>query len=284
MSTVIELKNVCKTQGKFQLQNLSFSLESGYVLGLIGPNGAGKSTTLRLLLSLCTPDSGEISLFGRPAGDPSLRARIGVVFDESNFYEHLTVRKNLNLMKPFYRDWDDGLCQKLLEQLDVDPGKKVKELSRGMKMKMGFVSALCHHPELLIMDEPTSGLDPLVRREMLGIVRSYMQDERHAVIFSTHITTDLERIADRIVLLSGGELIFNDDRDAVMEGHILVKGPSSLLAQGREGLTGVEEYGYGFTALTTRLYEDIWIRRGAAVEPASLEEIMVRRCGKELSL
>ena len=277
----IELKNVCLKQGSFTMKNVSFALESGYVLGLIGPNGAGKSTSLRMLLGLCLPDSGEALLWGQPSSQAQNRARVGVVFDESKFYDALTVHRNLALLRPFYPTWDDGLCASLLERFELNPRKKVKELSRGMKMKLGFVAAICHKPDLLIMDEPTGGLDPLVRRDMLSMLREYMQNESRSVIFSTHITTDLERIADRIVLLSGGAVRLDGERDAVLDGHVSVKGPIELLRGGRQGLIGVEEYGYGFEAVARAEDGAAWAARGAQVEKTSREELMIRYARKE---
>jgi ABC-2 type transport system ATP-binding protein len=202
MEPILELQNVTKKFPGFTLQDVSFSLEPGYIMGFIGANGAGKSTTIKLIMNLLRRDSGEIRVFGLDISkhENEIKNRIGFVYDENHFYEELTIREMKTIIAPFYRDWDDNVYKRLLKDFELPEKQRIKNLSKGMKMKFSLAIALSHHAELLLMDEPTSGLDPLIRSDLLEILADVIQDERRSVLFSTHITSDLDRIADYITL------------------------------------------------------------------------------------
>lgn len=199
MENILELNGVTKRYGDFSLQ-VDLSLKRGYIMGFLGPNGAGKSTTIRLIMGLVRKDGGRIRLFGLDLDthEREIKERIGFVFDQNYFYEELTAEEMKNTIRPFYSRWDESLFRKYAKQFDLPLNKPIKQLSKGMKTKFSLAVALSHDAELLIMDEPTSGLDPLIRSEILDILQEIIQDENKSVFFSTHITSDLDQIADFI--------------------------------------------------------------------------------------
>jgi ABC-2 type transport system ATP-binding protein len=277
--TALEVKNLRKQYGKFELKDVSFKLESGLIMGFVGPNGAGKSTTIKAILNQIHKDGGEILLWGKDnvRHEIELKNRIGVVLDEGYFYGHLSLNRMKDLIAPFYKTWDEKEYQRYISDFRLDEGKKISELSKGMRMKYAIALALSHKADLLIMDEPTSGLDPMVREELLELLRRMIQDENKSVFFSTHITSDLDKAADRIALISDGKLLFNETKDDLMERHALVKGPLPLLRDGAEALfVGVRENGYGFEALTSDV---VAARRRfgdqAVFERATVEDLML---------
>ncbi|CAM3266686.1 ABC transporter ATP-binding protein [Paenibacillus taichungensis] len=248
----IELRNLSKTYPLFKLDQITLDVKQGYITGLIGPNGAGKSTLINLITGLIRPDSGSIKTLGKemPAQEVNVKERIGIVSDECFYYEHLTIREMKNMIAPFYKKWDEKQFNNYLEQFELSPKKKIEELSKGMKIKFSLAIALSHDAELLIMDEPTSGLDPVFRRELLDLLADVIQDETRSIIFSTHITTDLERIADYIAFIHKGKLVFNEAKDDVLERYTIVKGDMKLLdADTRRKFVGIRETAVGFEGL-----------------------------------
>lgn len=279
MSSILEVYNLKKNFQNFSLQEVSFSLERGYIMGFIGPNGAGKSTTIKLIMNLLKRDGGKITVFGLDnlKHEQEIKNRIGFVYDENYFYEELTVEQMKRIIAPFYRNWDDGAFQKYLREFALPAHKKIKDLSRGMKMKFSLAVALSHHAELLIMDEPTSGLDPVIRSELLEILSHNMRDENKGVFFSTHITSDLEKIADYITFINNGRIEFTAAKDDIVENFGLVKGSRELLAGDlRRHLIGMRESQFGFEGLVSnkqqvkRLFRD-----SVVIEKPSLDEIML---------
>jgi len=279
MNRILEIRNLCKRYQGFSLKNINITLESGYIMGFIGPNGAGKTTAIKLIMSLIRRDAGEIRVFGLDniKDGVRIRDRIGFVYDECFFYDELTIRENRRIIAPFYSRWDDGVFHGYLERFALPPRKKVKELSRGMKMKLALAVALAHHADLIIMDEPTAGLDPVFRSELLEILLELIQDENKGVFFSTHITTDLDRIADYITFINQGEIVFSEPREAILERYALVKGggepPEGEL---RGEFVGFRENRFGWEALTS----DVKRARqhlgdAAVIERPTLEEIML---------
>lgn len=222
----VKVEHVTKRLGNFQLQNVTFNIKKGYITGFIGPNGAGKTTTIRCLMNLIHIDSGHITLFGKTHAEQTkeIKQRIGFVFDENYYYENLTIEQNKRIVAPFYNKWSDEKFYRYVKIFQLPLAKKVKQLSKGMKVKFAFAMALAHDPDLLIMDEPTSGLDPVFRREMLDLLLEFIQDENKAVFFSTHNTTDLERVADFITFIHDGKIVFSEEKDAIFENYVLVKG------------------------------------------------------------
>lgn len=251
MSAILEVDNLRKEYRDFNL-NVSFSLERGYLMGFIGPNGAGKSTTIKLIMNLLKKDSGTIKVFGldNVKNEIEIKQRIGFVYDQNYYYDELTVEEMKGIISRFYADWDDELYRDYLKIFDLDPRKKIKELSKGMQMKFSLIMALSHHAELIIMDEPTSGLDPIVRRELLQILSEILQDENKGILLSTHITSDLDKIADYITFINQGRIVESTTRDFLLENYGVVRGKKELLRQTDKGLLiGVKENEFGFEAL-----------------------------------
>lgn len=225
MKNVIELKNVTKDYGDFKLDHVSFSVSEGSVCGFIGQNGAGKTTTIKLLLDVISADSGEILLFGEDIKKDSARLRedIGVVFDEMGFHEFMTGKDINIMMKNIYKNWDEKVFFDYLKRFSLPAKKQCGSFSRGMRMKLQIAVALSHNAKLLVMDEPTSGLDPIVRNEMIQIFREYVAEEGHTILLSSHITGDLEKLADEVVFINGGKIFLAGNKDEILEKHGLLK-------------------------------------------------------------
>ncbi|AKN32077.1 sodium ABC transporter ATP-binding protein [Clostridium carboxidivorans P7] len=279
MSNILEIKNLRKEYKGFTLDNINFNLPKGFIMGFIGPNGAGKSTTIKLIMNLIKKNSGEIKIFGLDniKNEKDIKQKIGFVYDENYFYEELTLTEMKNLIAPFYKNWNNAAFNKYMSDFNLPEKKKVKELSKGMKMKFSLAIALSHKAELIIMDEPTSGLDPIFRSEMLDILYSIIQDENKGILFSTHITTDLEKVADYITFLNKGKIIFSDTKDDILQNYSIVKGDKSLLdSDTRKEFIGIRENSFGFEALTNNT-EKIkrLFKNNSLIEKATLEDIMV---------
>jgi len=279
MANALEIVNLRKNYRAFTLRDISFQVPEGYVMGLIGPNGAGKTTIIRLIMNLIRRDAGEIRLFGLDLleHEANLKARIGFVYDEPCFPEDATLENIKRAVSRFYPTWDEDVFQKLARSFELPLGKWFKKLSHGTKMKFSLALALSHHADFILMDEPTSGLDPVFRRELLMHLRELMQDERRSILFSTHITTDLERIADFVTFVRDGELVLSAAREEILDRWGIVKGDRRLLNGELSGLlVGTRESAFGAEAITSNAPE-IRRRLGAAVvvERARLEDIMV---------
>lgn len=276
---MLEVKNLTKDFKKFKLDDISFTLEPGYIMGFIGPNGAGKSTTIRLIMNLLKKDRGDIKIFDKDhvEFEKEVKNRIGFVYDESYFYEELTIKQMKSIISVFYREWEEDLFNKYLKDFELDPMQKIKKLSKGMKMKFSLSIALSHNADLIIMDEPTSGLDPIFRREILDILYNVIQDEKKSIFFSTHITTDLEKIADYITFINKGKIIFSKSKDEVMEGYGIIKGGLNLLDKDtRKEFIGIRETNVGFEGLVEKP-EKLKKIFGSEIliEKPTLEDIMV---------
>lgn len=279
MGNVLEITNLRKEYEKFLLNDISFNLEGGYIMGFIGPNGAGKSTTIKLIMNLINRDAGEIKVFGRDniRYEKDIKERVGFVYDENYYYEELTIDEMARIISMFYKRWDNGMFNKYIKDFNLPGKKKIKELSKGMKMKFSLAVALCHGAELIIMDEPTSGLDPVFRNEILDILQGIIQKEETGVFFSTHITTDLEKVADYITFINNGEIVFSKPKDDVLSEYGIVKGGRELIDRDtRKMFLGIRENSFGFEALTNSI-QDVKRLFGSEVliEKASLEDILV---------
>ncbi|PWG59713.1 ABC transporter ATP-binding protein [Bifidobacterium catulorum] len=264
----------------FRLDDITFDLPAGYIMGLIGPNGAGKSTLIRLILNMVRRDAGSIEVFGLDniKDEERVKEQLGVVFDSSYFVDVWTVNKVEHAVRGLYSTWNHRLFGDYLRRFGLDRRKKVKELSRGMLMKLMLAVALSHDARLLILDEPTSGLDVLARDELMDILHEYIEDGEHTVLFSTHITSDLENAADFITYITRGRLYFTGPKDEFLDAFRVVKGGLGDLDESlRERAVGIHRYETGFDAL--QRVEDIRDLRGARqsrllVEPASIDEII----------
>lgn len=224
MKNAIEIKNLVKKYDKFELGPINLEIPSGCMIGLIGENGAGKTTFIKSILNIIKKEQGNIQIFGKEfSKDNSIQEEIGVVLDNSFFPELLTVKDIHSVMKSIYSKWDEALFQKYIHDFHLPTDKAIKTLSKGMRKKIEIATALSHHPKLLILDEPTSGLDPVVRTEVLEIFLNFIRDEEHTILLSTHITSDLEHVADKIIFMDSGKIVLNEDRDELLEEYGILK-------------------------------------------------------------
>lgn len=279
MDTILEIKDLTKIYKDFKLDKVNFKLSKGYIMGLIGPNGAGKSTTIKLIMNLIRKNSGDIKVFGLDniEHEKEIKQKIGFVYDENCFYEDLTVTEMKRVIAPFYKEWDNRAFDKYISEFGLPKNKKIKQLSKGMRMKYSLAIALSHNAEFIIMDEPTSGLDPVFRSEMLDILYSVIQDENKGILFSTHITTDLQKAADYITFLNSGKIVFSDDKDSILENYSIVKGNNGILDKAiRDKFIGINENSFGFEGLTnnTEAIRKL-LKDRVLIERASLDDIMV---------
>lgn len=225
MENILEVKNLCKKYNRFELKNINIELPKGMIMGLIGENGAGKTTTIKAILNLISSDNGEIKIFGldNKQNEKAIKEDIGAVLDDSFLSEYLNPKEINKIMKNIYKNWDEKLYFKYIEDFKLPKDKISKEYSSGMKMKLKIAVALSHHPKLLILDEPTSGLDPVARNEILDIFQEFIQDEKKGIFVSSHITSDLEHIADYITFINNGEIVISKTRDELLEKYGIVK-------------------------------------------------------------
>ena len=225
MENILEINNLSKKYDNFELKNVNIKLPKGMIMGFIGENGAGKTTTIKSILNIVNRDSGGIKIFGLDniENEVKIKEDIGVVLDDSFLSEYLNPTDINKIMKNIYKNWDEKLYFKYIEDFKLPKDKISKEYSSGMKMKLKIAVALSHHPKLLILDEPTSGLDPVARSEILDIFQDFIQDENKGIFVSSHITSDLEHIADSITFINGGEIIFTKTRDELLENYGIVK-------------------------------------------------------------
>ena len=268
------------------LDSVSFSLPEGCVTGFIGTNGAGKTTTIRSILNLAHKDAGTIKIFGLDAEEheKEIKDRIGIIMDGSYFYNDLSMRDMKSIIAPAYSKWSDADYQSYMDKFDLDPKQKISTLSSGMRMKYALVLALSHQAELLIMDEPTSGLDPLVRSQFLEIIKEYMKNGGKGVFFSTHITSDLDKIADMLILIHGGKIIFQRNKDDLLDTFRTVKGNTAALnEQNKKLIRGLRVSAFGFTGITDQVPEIKKEMPDVLLEKATIEDIMLAYIGGDNS-
>ncbi len=278
MDYVIELNNVTKRYDEFALDNVSFRVPKGCICGFIGQNGAGKSTTIKLIMDIIRRDDGDIRVFGEDmrTNGPKLKERIGIVFDEMGFHDFLTAKQLSKVMKGIYQKWDEETFFRYLKRFGLPTKKPCGTFSRGMRMKLQIAVAMSHGAELLVMDEPTSGLDPIVRNEILEIFQEYVMDESHTILLSSHITGDLERIADEVVFIDKGRIVLAGNKDEMLENHALVKcGKEEATQLVGDDVIARKDYGFGAELLVKN--PQVWRERypELVIEPSTLEEIMI---------
>ena len=276
MDNFLEVNGLSKSFPNFRLQNISFSLPKGYIMGLIGPNGSGKTTTIKLILNMLNRDSGEVKIMGLDniSDEKAVKANLGVVFDSNFFCEDWTVAQSEASVSVFYKNWNKDRFSELIRRFHIAPTKKIKELSKGMQMKLMVACAFSYDAKLLILDEPTSGLDPVSRDELLKILSEYIEDGEHSVLFSTHITGDLERAADYITYINYGELFFSGSRDEFVDMFRMVKGGREELTMDlSDKLIGTRSFSTGFEALVKS--EDLKLFQHLEIEPATIDDIIV---------
>ena len=269
----IEIKGLEKHYPGFDLK-LDLSLPQGYILGLIGENGAGKSTTIKAILGMLRPDAGSVTVLGRDNAEnfAAVREEIGVVLDEPGFPECLTAGQVERVLAGIYRSWDHQAYASLLKKLDIPDNKPFKDFSRGMKMKLSIAAALSHHARLLVLDEPTSGLDPVVRDEVVELFSEFTRDEGHAVLISSHIVSDLEKLCDTIAFLHKGRLLLCEEKDRLQEEYGFLQTTAERMAElDPAAIKGKRVTPYGVTALVRRSV----VPAGTELSPVSIEELFV---------
>ena len=273
---VIEVKDLCKSFPSFQLKNVNIVLEEGYIMGFIGRNGAGKTTTLKSILNLLNPDSGTINLCGlnMPKDETEIKNLIGYVAGGVDFYPEQKIKKITDITKIFYKEWDDERYRELCKRFEIDENKKFKQLSAGMKVKYSIAIALSHNAKLLILDEPTSGLDPAARDDLILIFQEFVEDGKHSILFSTHITSDLEKCADFITYIKSGEILASTDVETFEKSYLLVAGKKDDLTPELESkVIGIHKHNLGFEGMIKA--DDKALVEGMEISVPSLEDIMI---------
>jgi len=275
MTNCIEIQGLCKQYDQFQLEDITFTVPGGSIVGLIGENGAGKTTTLKSILGLVHPDGGAIALFdGAP--DAAARQEIGLVLDDCFFHDTLRPKDVDAILAPIYQNWDSALFAAYLQKFSLPERKYIKEFSRGMKVKLSLAAALSHSPKLLILDEATSGLDPVVRDEILDEFLAFVSDDDHAILISSHIISDLEKVADYIAYIHQGTLILFERKDAILEYYGRLACTRQQLAEVvPEDLLRVKKSNFTCEGLVENRRAFQRKYPSLLVEPISLEEIMV---------
>ena len=274
----IEISGVTKKYSGFTLDNISFNVPKGSILGFIGQNGAGKTTTIRSLLNIINIDEGEIKLLGLDhlRNETEIKERISVVFDELPFHDVLSAKDMARIFEGIYPQWDNAVYSQYLERFGLPMKKKIGEFSKGMKMKLQIACALSHNAELLVMDEATTGLDPVVRDEILHIFMEYLQDGERSILMSSHITSDLEKIADSVTFIDKGKLLISGYKDDILESHGILKCDRAELGNiAPEDIVSVRMNTYGAEVMLHDRQSASYKYSGAIIDPASLDDIML---------
>ncbi len=272
---ILEVKNLRKTYPAFTLKDVSFELEHGYIMGFIGSNGAGKTTTLKSIMGLVIKDSGDVRVFGEDFAKNQLKIkqRIGFMMGETDYFPKHKLKQISAAVSRFYPEWDDAAYHKYMKHFGLDEEKKVDELSSGMRVKYSLALALSHNAELLILDEPTSGLDPVARDDLLEIFQQLIEDGDKSILFSTHITSDLDKCADYITYIKNGAILESASKDDLIGKYRMVKGTAQQLGAVKDLVVSYRKNAFGFLALmeTAKIPKDTDL----AVEKPTLEDIMV---------
>ena len=276
MNDVLTLENVCKTYPSFSLKNVSFSVKPGEIMGFIGRNGAGKTTTLKSIMNLIHYESGKVTAFDKDMSENELenKQRIGFALSELNYYPNRTIRQLMNVTKKFYKNFDEKKFDEVCKLFNLNVDKKLEELSSGMKVKYSVAVALSHHAELLILDEPTSGLDPVSRDEVLDIFREIVKSGERAILFSTHITSDLDKCASNITYIHDGEIIYTGTKKDFVSSYLFVSDKSKNKDLEREYIAS-KELDDRIEGLIKVNNKDVFIKNGIEPKEPDLEEIMV---------
>ena len=277
---ILTVDGLCKRYEKFHLKDVSFRLKKGYIMGFIGSNGAGKTTTLKSMLGLVRTDSGTVTVMGQDffQNELKLKPQIGFMFGGVDYYAKSPLGKITGVIKRFYPRWDDDVCARYMHRFGLDETKKLGALSSGMKTKFALTLALSHHARLFILDEPTSGLDPVARDDLLELFQELIEDGEKSILFSTHITSDLEKCADYVTYIENGRLVASETKDDLIAGYRVVKGAAAAMGGIAPRLIAYKTNAFGFTGLIRT--EDLGTDDVTA-EPPSLEEIMIYHAKKE---
>lgn len=278
---ILSVRNLCKSYEKFSLKDVSFSLDSGYIMGFIGTNGAGKTTTLKSILGLVHKDSGSVQVLGRDFGqnELELKQHIGFMFGGVDYYSKTVIKRITDVARRFYDNWDKSIYESYMRRFALDENKRPSELSHGMRIKYSLVLALSHHAKLLLLDEPTSGLDPVARDDLLELFQELIEDGERSILFSTHITSDLEKCSDYITYIENGRIIESRAKDELLDAYRLVKGTNDQLGGVESRLIARKTHSFGFTGLIRTA--DLRQEDSLTTELPSLEDIMIYHSKKE---
>lgn len=280
---LLDVRHLSKQYPKFHLNDVSFSLEQGYIMGFIGINGAGKTTTLKSLLNMVHPDSGEVHILGKDIKhhEVEIKQDLGVVLGDKDIYKSYRINRISDVVSKFYEQWDNEAYQHHIDRFGIDPAKKVGELSEGMKTKYFLALAMSHHARLFILDEPTSGLDPAARDDLLELFQELVEDGQRSILYSTHITSDLEKCADHILYIDNGTIIGSNNKEDFIGSYSLVKGDASkLTAHLRSKMISAKIHPYGFTGLIRTV--DLSLFDSFTVVPPTMEDIMIYHAKREI--
>jgi len=282
--SMLAVKDLNKRYEKFHLKDVSFSLDKGYIMGFIGANGAGKTTTLKSILNMVKADSGKVTMFGEDFYENEIehKQKIGFMFGGTDYYSNSELKKITDVFKRFYANWDDAVYEGYMKRFKLDRNKKLRELSHGMRVKYSLVFALSHGAEILILDEPTSGLDPVARDDLLELFQELVEDGEKSILFSTHITSDLEKCADYITFINNGEIIESTSKDDLITSYRMVQGSAKDLDGIKDCLVAYKTNSFGFTGLVKT--EALKASKSLNVSSPNLEDIMIyyaKREGKD---
>ena len=270
----IEIKNLTKRYKTFTLDNISLSIPKGFIMGFIGENGAGKTTTIKTMLNISKRDEGEVTILGQDLDlhEIEIKSKIGYV-SGNMFYPKKTIKEVTKYYQRFYQEWDEDLYNSYLVKFNLDPNKKIDELSKGMQLKYLITLALSHHAELLILDEPTSGLDPVARDNLLELFQTIIENEETTIFFSTHITSDLEKCADYVTFIKDGKIVESSSKDDLIDNYRFVSGTETELEKISPRLISYKTNAFGFNGLikTSDLVKEDTVKVG---QP-SLDDIMI---------
>ncbi len=273
---ILSVQNLCKQYEKFKLQNVSFKLEPGYIMGFIGKNGAGKTTTLKSMLNLVRPDAGMVTMLGREfrGNELELKQHIGFMLGGVTFYPKQRLKNVTGVVRRFYTQWNDEVYRNYLRRFDLDQDKRVEALSSGMRVKYALTLALSHQPSLLLLDEPTSGLDPVSRDDILELFQEFIEDGERSILFSTQITSDLEKCADFVTYIKNGKIVASREKDEFLNSYRIVQGTGGQLTDDlRRTLIGYKKNAFGFTGLIHA--DDLERVGGLEVSPPDIESVMI---------
>lgn len=277
MDTLLKVENLTKRYTSFQLDHVSFSIPKGTIMGLIGENGAGKSTTINAILDLIHKDEGKVTFWGQElSSSKQLKEDIGVVFGGINFYETLTPSKVGRISGAAYKQWDETIYQDFLKRFQLPADKEIKTFSKGMKMKLCIAVALSHKPKLLILDEATSGLDPVMRDDILDVFLEFVQDENHSILMSSHITTDLEKVADYITFIHQGKVLFCKTKDELRYHYGIIRCGAALFGQiDKAEILAYRKDDYQWNVLVADKEKAVKKYRNAVVDNATIDDILL---------
>lgn len=277
MEASLNIENLSKNYSGFKLNHVSFNIPKGTIMGLIGENGAGKSTIINAVLDLIKKDDGKVTFWGQElSSSKQLKEDIGVVFDGINFYETLTPVRVGKILKTAYKQWDDSLYNEYLKRFQIPEKKEIKTFSKGMKMKLSIATALSHKPKILILDEATSGLDPVMRDDILDLFLEFVQDEEHSILMSSHITTDLEKVADYITFIHKGNIIFSKSKDQLIYNYGIIRCGASLFEQlDKSEMLAYKKEEYQWNVLVEDKEKARRKYKNAVIDNATIDDILL---------